>query len=217
MSSDGNQESVDKAKSILVSSITAIVILATGYILLKFLNPDLIKFQPIQPPSVVQERGYTFANVKTDLFENFFEGTGGVDKTKIGSSGIAGCNNCVDYTSATYGLTGNRSQNPGQNTFLNKTLVEKLAEAKKQFAGFVISEGYPPTGDHSSSCHNNGTCADVAVTNKTAANVDLFCAALKAQGISIFNEYTEFTSYTFTNCNQPSKTTYATGGHLHVR
>ena len=63
MSAEGNQESVDKAKSILVSSVTSLVILAGGYVLLKFLNPDLIKFQPIQPPSVVGTRGYSFGNV----------------------------------------------------------------------------------------------------------------------------------------------------------
>ena len=52
MSADGNQESVDKAKDILVSSITAMVILLGGYVLLKAINPDLIKFKSIQPPSV---------------------------------------------------------------------------------------------------------------------------------------------------------------------
>ena len=52
MSSDGNQESVDKAKDILVSSITAMVILLGGYVLLKAINPDLIEFKSIQPPSV---------------------------------------------------------------------------------------------------------------------------------------------------------------------
>lgn len=52
MSAEGNQESVDKAKSILVSSITALVILMGGYVLLKALNPDLIKFKQIQPTSV---------------------------------------------------------------------------------------------------------------------------------------------------------------------
>lgn len=53
ISSEGNQEQVDKAKSILVSSIASIVILMVGYILLRALNPDLIAFRSIQPPSVV--------------------------------------------------------------------------------------------------------------------------------------------------------------------
>jgi hypothetical protein len=52
MSAEGNAESVDKAKSILASSIVSLVILFSGYILLRAINPDLIKFGSIQPPSV---------------------------------------------------------------------------------------------------------------------------------------------------------------------
>jgi hypothetical protein len=52
MSAEGNGETVEKAKSLVTSSITALVILFAGYILLKALNPDLISFKNIQPPSV---------------------------------------------------------------------------------------------------------------------------------------------------------------------
>lgn len=53
MSADGNQEAVDKAKSIFTSTLTSLVILFAGYILLKAINPDLVQFKSIQPPSVV--------------------------------------------------------------------------------------------------------------------------------------------------------------------
>ena len=53
MSAEGNTESVDKAKSILVSSLASLIILMIGYVLLKAINPDLIQFHSIQPPSVV--------------------------------------------------------------------------------------------------------------------------------------------------------------------
>lgn len=52
MAAEGNEESVTKAKDILVTSVASIVILFIGYILLKFLNPDVIKFQPIQPQNL---------------------------------------------------------------------------------------------------------------------------------------------------------------------
>ncbi|MFA5990690.1 MAG: C39 family peptidase [Candidatus Doudnabacteria bacterium] len=52
MSADGNQESVDKAKNILVTTITSMVILMAGYLLLKAINPDLVQLKSIQPPSV---------------------------------------------------------------------------------------------------------------------------------------------------------------------
>jgi hypothetical protein len=52
MSSDGSSEAVDKAKSILESTITSIVILLAGWVLLNALNPDLVQFHPITPPAV---------------------------------------------------------------------------------------------------------------------------------------------------------------------
>jgi hypothetical protein len=57
MSSGGDSESVSKAKDILVTTISGIVILLVGYILLKALNPDLIEFHSIQPPTVVLNDG----------------------------------------------------------------------------------------------------------------------------------------------------------------
>ena len=50
MGSEGNQESVDKAKNILQSTVASLVILFAGYLLLKTLNPDLVEFHSIQPP-----------------------------------------------------------------------------------------------------------------------------------------------------------------------
>lgn len=82
MSAEGNEEAVTKAKDILTTSIASLVILFSGYILLKFLNPDLIKFQPIQPPSVVgQERAYNFEKVTTAEVGAFF----GLDKLNTAS------------------------------------------------------------------------------------------------------------------------------------
>ncbi len=52
IAADGNEEAVKNGKDMLVSSIAAMVILMIGYLFLRTLNPDLIKFQPIQPPSV---------------------------------------------------------------------------------------------------------------------------------------------------------------------
>lgn len=51
MSAEGNNEAVEKAKNILTSTVTALVILLGGYVLLKAINPDLIRFQTIQPPT----------------------------------------------------------------------------------------------------------------------------------------------------------------------
>ncbi len=103
MSAEGNQESVDKAKSILVSSVTSLVILAGGYVLLKFLNPDLIKFQPIQPTSVVgQSRSYSFGNVPASSSAGSNTASS-VCNQSFNLSVSAGCSgsNCVNVSNYT--------------------------------------------------------------------------------------------------------------------
>ena len=85
MSADGNEESIGKAKGILGSTIAAMVILMIGYVLLKALNPDLIRFQNIQPPSVVLQNaevpGPTIIKVTEDKNGNPTQIQGGASKT----------------------------------------------------------------------------------------------------------------------------------------
>jgi uncharacterized Zn-binding protein involved in type VI secretion len=65
MGAGGNDESITKAKDILTTTITSLVILFAGFILLKAINPDLIQFRSIQPPSVDLNRAgtLTFFNI----------------------------------------------------------------------------------------------------------------------------------------------------------
>lgn len=70
MSADGDGEAVSKAKGILASSLASLVILFAGYILLRALNPDLIQFQNVQPPSVnLGTTGFTPINITEYLTE----------------------------------------------------------------------------------------------------------------------------------------------------
>lgn len=221
MSSEGNAESVDKAKSILVSSITAMVILFSGYILLRAINPDLITFQNIQPPSVKLQT-LTDKDYKPLYDSNgnlVGEGSGGIPKDKIGKTGIDGCNSCVDYTQN--GFVGNGTQKPGQNTFLNKDLVEKLKKVKPTYGGFIINEAYPPTIDHGDGCHSNGSCADIGITGATPTEVNKFCKAVKdsGSGLVFLNEYANFQNQAaqMPDCPTPKAYKNTTGGHLHVK
>lgn len=46
----GGEASKQKGKSILVGSLTGMAIILSSYVLLRFINPDLVKIKPIQPP-----------------------------------------------------------------------------------------------------------------------------------------------------------------------
>lgn len=150
MSAAGNQESVDKAKNILETSIASLVILAGGYVLLRYLNPDLIKFQPIQPPSVVgRERAYSLATLTKDQLLGYF-GTNitadsGVNKNELKdvvkqelATLKQKCNCTVNITSTTGGQhvtsgcshsTGNKADF-GMNTALDNYIINSSGFTK---------------------------------------------------------------------------------------
>ncbi len=77
MSAEGNNESIQKAKDILISTITSFVILFMGYIFLKAINPELIQFKNIQPPSVKVQTADKPVNVVLDNSGNVTSVTGG--------------------------------------------------------------------------------------------------------------------------------------------
>lgn len=52
----GGTESKAKGKSILSNALVGLAILSFSYILLKFLNPSLVVFRPIQPPIFTADR-----------------------------------------------------------------------------------------------------------------------------------------------------------------
>ncbi len=68
MSAEGNNESVSKAKDILTTSLTGLVLLMGGYLLLKTINPDLVKFPTLRLPSVALDAAewntYSFTSTR---------------------------------------------------------------------------------------------------------------------------------------------------------
>lgn len=46
----GGEAAKEKGKSILISALTGMAIILSSYVLLSFINPDLVKIKPIQPP-----------------------------------------------------------------------------------------------------------------------------------------------------------------------
>jgi len=129
-------------------------------------------------------------------------GTGTLQKG-VCSLQEAVCNNCSVITNIPTKET-NRSA--------NTTLLSKLTIAWNNSIGldWRITEAFPPTITHLSSCHKDGTCVDVALVGSAATcdNVTKLITILQNAGLTVLNEYP--------NCSGTS-TEYATGGHLHVK
>lgn len=91
MNAGGNQESVDKAKSILESSITGLVILFGIYILLKGLNPQLLRIPSIQPPTVQ----YAGSQLSYSNFTTNYTPLSGATPTGAGQCSVMSSTGCA--------------------------------------------------------------------------------------------------------------------------
>jgi hypothetical protein len=191
MSAEGNSESIDKAKSILETTITALVILLAGYLLLYTLNPDIVQFHgnTLQPVSLTA--------------------TPGAGSGAIGT----GCTGCVNLVSV-----GVPTQN-GAAIYSDPTLVAKLQTLKAQQSisgiNWYVTASYDPSGGHLNACHSNGTCADIVVSPKTDASWSSLCIAIKASGFTtLLNEASSGAS---NSCGNYQTYTSTTGANLHIQ
>lgn len=98
---------------------------------------------------------------------------------------------------------------------LTKTSLQtklKNLEQKIDSSIWIITEAFPPTVQHSSSCHmSTGGCVDVVITpvggNLSCSDLQYFINEAQSVGLQVLNEY----SY----CGG-TQTEYGTGNHLHL-
>ncbi|MCX6794472.1 MAG: pilin [Candidatus Falkowbacteria bacterium] len=163
--SGGDASKVTQAKELITGSVIGLVILASSYVLLIQVNPNLVKFKPISIGTIKYSDSEPVSN------------DGNID------NGTA-CDNCVDLT-IDY-KDGNQ---------INADLADKLTMAWNNSNGlkWQVTEAYPPDPavTHASACHYNGRCADVALTtDRSCAAVDDLITILENAGLSVLNEYT---------------------------
>lgn len=93
---------------------------------------------------------------------------------------------------------------------LSTPLVGALNKLQNSNQAWRLTEGYPPTVNHGSSCHFNGTCADIGFTGDvTSATVNKLINDAQSAGLTVINE----------GGAGINPQTFATtrGAHLHVR
>jgi len=225
MSAEGNNESVEKAKSILTSTITAIVILLAGYVLLRALNPDLVQFQSIQPQNVTLTpnapltttggTGGGTSNTGTISTSNCSQNfTSGYPSFSTGCSGSS-CVNVYSKTShndPTDCQTGNgqclvsQSAANDLNNFISTFNSLAQGACSVQIASAIQSNGGPSVDP----CHNPassvaGTCVDMHLIPYNSTCQQAFYQAAQQSGVvsRMIDEY----------CQAVSSTT---GGNIHI-
>jgi hypothetical protein len=145
MSAEGNKESVDKAKDILVSTITSLVILLAGYVLLNALNPDLIQFhgntlQPVNftsPPTTTTTTGTGGTTIGTAVSGGTISGSG---------AGTVGSGRCVPITDSSSPASVANLQNTCLSA--NATLFSEISN--EETGGQSIPSGSDKCADGNS-------------------------------------------------------------------
>ena len=187
--SAGNTSLQGEGRDMITSAIWGLVLLFGAYLILNAVNPGLVLLR--EPQASV------------------------ASSTATAASSASGCNNCVPVGVPT---NGNACQGGGAcivNQSVESRLQTLVNTAKQSGAGdWYVTEAYPPTVAHISSCHDNGTCVDVALSNKSAScdQVQNFLNAISAAGFSMANEY-----YNCPNTNPvPHKYDTTTGQNVHI-
>lgn len=153
MSADGNSEAVAKAKSIIGSTIAAMVVLLAGFLFLKALNPDLIEFHNIQPTAVTPTG--TAASIPS---------TGAI--TPGATTGtVSASETALRASFASSGITINK-QPPATTVagMLPGTINEVLSLKSDCGCSVVITGGTEPGHAETGTCnHVNGYKVDVGL------------------------------------------------------
>jgi hypothetical protein len=213
MSSDGNQESVDKAKNIIVTTVTAMVILFAGYVLLRTLNPDLIAFQTIQPPSMTLPTTTPTTVPTTAVSTNCNQ--------KFNVTASTGCtvgSSCQDVSSLT--SSHDCSSNNGvcllssQAAQRAQTFISTFNQlggsngcSLKISSAIQVNNGVSASSCHKTGSAQTGSCADFNLLPYNTTCQQAFYQAAQQSGtvVSFLDEYVS-------SC----ATETTTGGNIHV-
>lgn len=225
----GGETGKSKAKSILGNAVIGMALLLGSYLLLGFINPNLLLFKPVQPPIFGAEDLATCQDLGLGTNCTIDVHGSGVENVGTGGSLPHGT-----ATACKGGLISTPSAIPhtsGASTIC-KDLADKLLglKAKTGNIGWVLSSTI--SGTHSSSCHgsgnaNSGNCADIALNggrnpsydkdNGGSTNPDWgkMCTAIASLGgVNFANEASNQAA-----CQQLKPyhvETYTTGPNLHT-
>lgn len=202
----GGESGKTKAKGILQNALVGMGLLLGSYVLLSFINPDLVVFRPIQPPIF---DAAAFPDCETIGFGADCVVKGADGSTTVISGGYASCSDgLVPVTSIT-------TNGGGDDSNVCKTVLEKLKQIN-QAHPFTITQTFNPSGGgpSSSSCHKGGNqktgvCADIV---SKSGDWDSLCSAVKSAGMVVVNE----SGHSSTACGTARRFDGTTGNHLHI-
>lgn len=195
------------AKNRITNAFIGLALMLTSYLILNSINPELVDLKFSLPPVQGQVATTTAAlgacPIPNDSSAACCLGQG---------TSCAACSNCSEVTGVPYKSCGRPI------CFLNSALLGRIRRISG-VSGWQITESWPPTVYHQSSCHQNGTCADLnnsgGPTDPTT--IKKYYDAFKDAGLNVLYESKDCTSYIaagVTNCQSYPTMTNASSFHV---
>ncbi|MBI2439396.1 MAG: hypothetical protein HYV45_02250 [Candidatus Moranbacteria bacterium] len=219
LTSAGNTSAMGSAKGVIFDALIGLVIALTAWLLLNVINPDLVK---------VNTNGISATSSQTPPPTTTSPGEPRPTRTTPSSTcptpptaaavccpkGVKceACKDCEEISGVAFKTCGL------SKCFLNKNLLAKI-KTVSGVSGWRVTESWPPTVDHLSTCHKNGTCADLNNSGgKTdATTIKEYYDAFKSAGLEVLYESKDCTPYTAAgvdNCKTYSTMTNLSSFHV---
>ncbi|GEM_PF-1009135 len=209
LTSAGNTSATGNAKNVITDAIIGLILAIGAWFLLNFINPSILNGDLSIFSTMTVTGGTSSADSSTA------EDTG----TSTNPTGSTTCSNCTSIPSS----VPNKGCSPPASGYtagtcqLNSDLLAKIQNIS--ITGWRITESYPPTVTHLSSCHKNGTCADLNNSGGATdpATIKGYYDAFKAAGLNVLYESNNCAPYTavgVTNCKSYPTMTNASSFHV---
>lgn len=216
--SAGNTSQIDTAKGIIKDALIGIVAAMVAYLFLFIINPDLVKINLNLTKVSVAKPPTTPAAPMGGVCTGTSAGCCKADTR------CTDCSGCTDFSNS-YPSLCYKGAAGSTGCKLNASLASKLVSANLSSVGAEVSEAWPPTVDHSSSCHTNGTCADVRCkvqcdNVKDISDLKKIYDALKNAGLSPLYETKKscapYKAAGMTNCGSYPTMTSPSSFHVNM-
>ncbi|HEY4514035.1 MAG TPA: hypothetical protein VJH69_01790, partial [Candidatus Paceibacterota bacterium] len=167
-----------KVKEMIQNAIIGLLLLASAWLILYQINPNILKLDFLFP--------------KIESGGEVAPGTVPLPSTppSATSGNCAGNSNCV-YLSGYPGrpvIKATACQGGRMNCQVDRRLAEKIVALNRTLPvdyGWEITEAWPPTVNHSNSCHQSGTCVDADFYGTaTPAKINTFLQAARSVGLN---------------------------------
>ena len=196
VTSQGNPSALQSAKERFANALIGFVIVLASWLIVDTLMRGLVGQDGIVNGEVTGGLFWAdlkcFGETETSAGAAGSGGSGGVagDPSTSGGSSAEGCSTCTSLP-PTIATNGNACNNSGAACLIHPDMLSRVQSMSSGFTnGWQVSEAFPPTVKHKSTCHSDATCIDVSWNHAqkgagepSAAEINAFINLAKTQNL----------------------------------